>query len=48
MRGIVERKQAMLKRCYGLDLSGVAEVVYNFEQHEAKDLIDAIQAVIQA
>lgn len=47
MRGIVERKREMVKRCYGLDLSSVAEIVYHFEQHEASDLIDAIHAVIK-
>lgn len=43
MRETVDAKQKMIEQSYGYDLSEVADLVYNFENHSGKELVDAIQ-----
>lgn len=46
MCGIVEQKRRMVERYCEYDLSSVADVIYNFENCDAKALIDAVQTII--
>lgn len=46
MRETVNAKQAMIEESYGYDLSKVAEIVYSFEKHSGKELLDAIQKAL--
>ena len=46
MREIVEKKRGMVERCYGYDLGEVARMIYGFERHLARDLVDTLRDVI--
>ena len=46
MRETVNAKQAMIEQSYGYDLSEVAKIVYRFEQHSGKELIDAFAKIL--
>lgn len=46
MSNIIAKKKDMVEGCYGCDLSDVATVINNFEERNASDLIDVLQAVL--
>lgn len=46
MQKTVAMKKDMIEQSYDYDLSEVEDIVYNFENHQAKELIDAIEKLI--
>ncbi len=47
LKRTVEMKQSIIETCFGYDLSQVENIAMNLEQHDAKELIYAVQEAIK-